>query len=125
LPSACTGVGATNSGTTLAERWNGTRWTIQLSPNPAVAFQITLDSVACPARRSCAAVGDYGVNATGGERLALGLQWRGTGQGLQRAAAAPHPSVRWAGLSAALSRLLWGVQMPGGLSPAPARNREP
>jgi hypothetical protein len=56
--SACTGVGFSNSGT-LAERWNGTRWRIQPTPNPALAFQITLDGVACPARGSCTAVGDY------------------------------------------------------------------
>jgi hypothetical protein len=44
-----------------------------------MAFQITLDSVACRARGSCTAVGDYGVNATG-SRLTLGLQWSVTGQ---------------------------------------------
>ena len=121
-PSACTGVGASNSGT-LAERWNGTRWTIQPTPNPVVAFQIFLDSVACPARRFCTAVGDYGLNATGAERLTLGLQWRDTGQGPQLSAAPPHPASAVPGLLP-LSAGRFGIfQMPGGPSPAPARNR--
>jgi hypothetical protein len=106
-PSACTGVGASNSGT-LAERWNGTRWSLQPTPNPVAAFQITLDSVACPARRFCTAVGDYGVAATGAERLTLGLQWRGTGHGLQRSTAALLPGAGCAGLPAVPSRLIWG-----------------
>jgi hypothetical protein len=35
---------------------------LRAHPNPALAFQISLDSVACPAPRSLTAVGDYGVN---------------------------------------------------------------
>jgi len=111
-PRACIAVGSyTNSaGTsfTLAERWNGTRWTIQPTPNPVAAFQITLDSVACPADHSCTAVGDYGVNGTGAERLTLGLQWRGTGQGLLRSTPGSHPGTGCAGLPAVPGRLLWG-----------------
>src|SRR5215831_13280874 len=105
-PSACTAVGASNSGTTLAERWNGTRWTIQPTPNPVAASGIALDSVACPARRFCTAVGDYGVNGTG---LTLGLQWRDTGQGLQRPTAPSHPGGSCTGLSSPLSRLPWAI----------------
>jgi hypothetical protein len=108
-PTACTGVGSSNSGTTLAERWNGTRWTIQPTPNPVVAFQITLDSVACPVRHSCTAVGDYGVAGTGGERVTLGLQWDGTGQGLRRSTAPSLPGASCAGRQAAPGRLLWGL----------------
>jgi hypothetical protein len=107
--TACTGIGYSNSGTTLAERWNGTTWRIQPTPNPVAAFQVTLDSVACPARRSCTAVGDYGVNGTGAERVTLGLQWDDTGQGLQRSAAPSHPGASCTGRPAALDRLLWGL----------------
>jgi hypothetical protein len=99
-------VGTSNSGTTLAERWNGTGWTIQPTPNPVAGSQIALDSVACPARRFCTAVGDYGVNVTGAG-LTLGLQWHGTGQSPQHSAAPPHPGVSCTGLPAALSRLPW------------------
>src|SRR5262249_11887349 len=105
-PSACTAVGASNSGTTLAERWNGTRWTIQPTPNPAAGAQIALAGVACPARRFCHGVGDYGLNATG-TGLTLGLQWRDTGQDLQRPTAPSHPGGSCTGLSSPLSRLPW------------------
>jgi len=103
-PSACTAVGASNSGTTLAERWNGTRWTIQPTPNPVAASGIALDGVACPARRFCTAVGDYGVNGTG---LTLGLQWRGTGQSPQISPALAHPGAGCGALPATPDRLLW------------------
>jgi hypothetical protein len=106
-PTACTGIGYSNSGTTLAERWNGIQWRIQPTPNPVAAFQVTLDGVACPARRSCTAVGDYEVNGTGGERVTLGLQWDGTGQGLRRSAAPSHPGASCAGRPAAPDRLWW------------------
>jgi hypothetical protein len=112
-PPACTGIGYSNSGTTLAERWNGAQWRIQPTPNPAVAFQVTLDGVACPARRSCTAVGDYGVIQTGGERVTLGLQWDGTGQGLRRSAAPSHPGASCAGRPAAPGRLLWALPDAG------------
>jgi hypothetical protein len=40
---------------TLAERWNGSRWSIAASPSPADGGQ--LDSVSCPSRTACIAVG--------------------------------------------------------------------
>jgi len=59
--SACTGVGqfVTGSGArlTLAERWNGSRWHIQPTPNPAGSPSSTLLAVACPAADACTAVG--------------------------------------------------------------------
>jgi len=110
--SACTAVGlaVSNSGaqTSLAERWNGTRWSIQATPNPAVAFQISLDGVACPARRWCTAVGDYGVIGTGAERVTLGLQWRGTMQRLQGSSARSRLGSKCAGFPAAHSSLAAG-----------------
>ena len=59
--SACTGVGqfAVRSGAqqTLAERWNGSNWRIQPTPNPAGSSSSTLFAVACPAADTCTAVG--------------------------------------------------------------------
>jgi hypothetical protein len=109
-PSACTAAGAAidnfgNEAGTLAERWNGTKWSLQATPNPTVGFETTLDGVACPARRWCTAVGDYGVNATGAERVTLGLQWHGTGHSLHIRPARSQPGSKCAGLPAALSRL--------------------
>jgi hypothetical protein len=59
--SACTGVGqfAVESGVqlTLAERWNGSSWRIQPTPDPAGSPASRLLAVACPAADTCTAVG--------------------------------------------------------------------
>jgi len=123
--SACTAVGlaVSSSGaqTSLAERWNGTRWSIQATPNPAMAFQISVDGVACPARRWCTAVGDYGLNATGGDRVTLGLQWRGTMQGLQGSSARSRLDFKCAGFPAAQRSLAAGCGCAWPLRPTSAR----
>jgi hypothetical protein len=70
---------------TLAERWNGTRWTIQPTPNPSGAqFFSFLNGVSCTARNACEAVGasDPGVVAE---------RWNGMRWTLQ-AVPAPHGS---------------------------------
>jgi hypothetical protein len=61
--TACTAVGAITSGLqgqrkvrALAERWNGTTWTVQSIRGPSVA----LDSVSCPTATTCVAVGNDG-----------------------------------------------------------------
>ena len=62
--SACTGVGdwsdLSGDDVTLAERWNGTSWSIQSTPNP-VEIQSNLTGVSCPGATSCAAVGFYAI----------------------------------------------------------------
>src|SRR4029077_2269234 len=59
--STCTAVGqfVVNSGVqrTLAERWNGTRWRIQPTPNPKGSPSSRLFAEACPAADACTAVG--------------------------------------------------------------------
>jgi hypothetical protein len=76
---ACTAVGDSSWGSvsnsvriTLTERWNGSRWSVQPSPNP-----IQLDnfnSVSCSSGSSCAAVGDY-TDRTGGATRSLVERW--------------------------------------------------
>jgi hypothetical protein len=60
--NACTAVGYyvndSRSDVTLAERWNGKKWTIQTTPNPT-GSQFSLVSVSCPAAKACIAVGQY------------------------------------------------------------------
>ena len=60
--TACTAVGyftnAVSVQVTLAERWNGTRWIIQKTPNPAGGTQVALNGVSC-AGDNCTAVGSY------------------------------------------------------------------
>ena len=63
--TACTAVGdyVNRDGTqvTLAERWNGTSWTIQSTPNPTGAqyagWTATLQGVSCTSATACTAVG--------------------------------------------------------------------
>jgi hypothetical protein len=61
--SACTLVGGyeTSLGTyvTLAERWNGTKWSLEATPNPAEAKDSFLRGVSCVSSEACTAVGEY------------------------------------------------------------------
>jgi hypothetical protein len=52
----------------LAERWDGTNWTIESTPNPSATY---LGSVSCPAASTCIAVGSSGT-------VALAERWDGT-----------------------------------------------
>ncbi len=79
---ACTSVGNTGdkvpgAQVTLAERWNGVRWSFQPTPgNPARATG-ALASVSCRSRSNCTAVGSGGS-------LALAEHWNGTRWSLLR-----------------------------------------
>jgi hypothetical protein len=74
----CTAVGFSSGRTgvrlTLAERWNGTRWRVQATPNPAGAGNAELESVSCASARACTAVGHY---FTAGRDKALAERWDG------------------------------------------------
>src|SRR5215813_13685546 len=81
--NACTAVG-TNLSTsgvnvTLAERWNGTSWQRQPTPNPpndTVPIRSPeLLGVSCPNSHFCASVGAYQVDGVG---ISLAEVWNGT-----------------------------------------------
>jgi hypothetical protein len=71
--AACTAVGATTISTpgrrsasggtsmtvSLAERWNGTNWRIQATPNPGRSVGTGLAAVSCSATTACTAAGSY------------------------------------------------------------------
>jgi hypothetical protein len=88
-PSAsdCTAAGyytnSTDAVVTLAERWNGTAWTIQSTPNPSGAEISNLYAVSCTSDSACTGAGSYGTGAT----LAEG--WNGTAWAAQ---STPNPS---------------------------------
>jgi hypothetical protein len=88
---ACTAVGYWDSAhqeLTLAERWNGARWTVQPTPNPAGAvYGSDLRGVSCATARACTAVGYYfgKVNS-----VAFAEAWDGTRWRLQ---AVPNPAT--------------------------------
>jgi hypothetical protein len=95
--TACTatGLSTTSDGSnfkTLAERWNGTAWTVQPTPTPGANGRKggALDAgVACTSGTACVAAGySYG---TGGDRL-LGEGWDGT-KWASQAYASPPPAA--------------------------------
>lgn len=78
-PSACSAVGYTGVGsaTTLAEGWNGRRWTIQSTPIMRDGGQF--DAVSCTAENACIAVGDRNTLARDGKTgtATLAKRWNG------------------------------------------------
>ena len=87
--NACEAVGNYTAGNqddaTLAEAWNGTKWTIQPTPNPAKSGGSTLDGVSCPATGGCEAVGSY--YPPSGNPVPLAETWNGTTWAIQTAPA--------------------------------------
>jgi hypothetical protein len=76
---ACQAVGGayTNSGlATLAESWNGTRWSLETTPpKPAGAFSNSFAAVSCASASACQAVGDIGTRSG---QLTTAEGWNGT-----------------------------------------------
>jgi hypothetical protein len=74
---------------TLAERWNGSRWYIQHTPNPKRASQgSSLSDVSCPSPTTCTAIGGY---TTGQRNLFLAEHWTNNHQGIRFDPASRHP----------------------------------
>jgi hypothetical protein len=78
--SACTAVGNYNStptvSSTLAESWNGTRWAIQATPNPAGATSSYLQALSCTSQNACLAVGYYYTHGSDGP-FTMSETWNG------------------------------------------------
>ncbi len=74
---ACTAVGSNETGTALAESWNGTEWSAHTVPTPSEGEHPHLYGVSCSAASECTAVGDY---STGKVTVndALVERWNGT-----------------------------------------------
>ena len=88
--TACTAVGLSGNSTGrtgLVERWNGTEWTIQTTPNHMGATVSWLQSVSCPSSTACIAVGYY--KNSSGTKLTLAEHWNGTEWSIQ---STPTPS---------------------------------
>jgi hypothetical protein len=90
-PAACTAVGEYDTSLgkpqTLAERWNGTSWTIEDTPNPTGAQASALFAVSCAGPGACTAAGAY-TDSTGAT-LTLAQAWHGTSWTIQ---AEPAPA---------------------------------
>jgi hypothetical protein len=78
--TACTAVGEYTSTeekeATLVERWNGTTWEVQTSPNPTGATGSFLESVSCPSSTACTATGYK--EEKGGLHATLAERWNGS-----------------------------------------------
>jgi len=78
-PTACTAVGTSNANSqaplvTWVERWNGTSWSIQPSPN-ATGLGSVLAVVSCPSATFCNAVGYSEPNST--DTVPIAETWNG------------------------------------------------
>lgn len=84
-PSVCEAVGAATvgnkdgqGGETVAQRWNGRKWTVQSTPDLApiqMGFWPSLTAVSCADGSSCVAVGFVGPGDS--PSLGIGLVWDG------------------------------------------------
>ncbi len=82
---ACMAVGYYDTMTgehTLAERWNGFRWTIQPAPDPTRGSGPVLEGVSCASSAACTAVGYY---QTGSHEVVLAERWNGRRWSIQPA----------------------------------------
>jgi hypothetical protein len=82
---ACVAVGEYSTGSksqaTLAEVWNGTRWTITPTPNPKGAPLAELDDVSCSDARKCTAIGFSQLS--NGRPRTLAERWNGASWTIQ------------------------------------------
>ena len=89
--SACIAVGAylDSSGAfhMLAERWDGTTWSLQSIPDPPGAQGPFLNAVSCSSASACTAVGTFLDSSGSGETLAE--RWNGASWAVQ---STPNPS---------------------------------
>ena len=83
--TACMAVGtyinASADSVTLAERWNGTTWTVEPTPNPVPTFPGNngLESVSCTSATACTAVGEFNVPSTNVTVYStMAERWNGT-----------------------------------------------
>jgi hypothetical protein len=88
---ACTAVGysAASAGPqAIVERWTGSSWVVQSTPNPTGATSSVLNAVSCPSVAACTAVG-YFTNSSG-TTMTLAETWNGTGWAVQ---STPNPTT--------------------------------
>jgi len=62
----------------LAERWDGTRWSVVPIPDPRSSAASVLLAVSCPAAATCEATGSYGVQPNAVPERTLTERWNGT-----------------------------------------------
>jgi hypothetical protein len=85
-PQYCTAAGFSNRasgiGASLAERWNGTDWAIQRTPNPIGATSVQLSGVSCSSPSACTAVGFFTIIT--GIEIMIAESWNGANWTIER-----------------------------------------
>jgi hypothetical protein len=114
--ASCTAVGSyVSSGQTvsLAESWNGSRWAVQSTPDPAGGAVFAFDAVSCGSARACLATGSYFL---GGNLTPLAAWWNGrrwTAQTVPLPAGAVGGSLIAASCASATSCVATGTSIAG------------
>lgn len=75
-------VGGYNTELALADRWNGTAWSLLSPPSPSNTTYVSLNSVSCSSADNCEAIGSYANHA--GDTVPLAERWNGTVWSLQQ-----------------------------------------
>ncbi len=101
---------------TLAERWDGTGWTIQATPNPTNAQTSVLSGVSCTSATACTAVGSYYLG--GGVSKTLAERWDGTAWTIQPT---PNPNAQTSVLSGVSCTSATACTATGNLYGSPPR----
>ena len=84
----------------LAERWDGTSWSIQRTPSPSSSgILVDLNGVSCTSGSACTAVGSFVTTSTFTAGT-LAERWDGTSWSIQPTPALPAPDIpRFGGVS--------------------------
>jgi hypothetical protein len=91
---SCTAVGSvyvpSTGGGPLAERWDGSRWTVEVTPSPGNEG-VPFAAVSCGSATSCTAVGYYDFGAVGFTPDTLAEHWNGRRWTIQSLPLAGNP----------------------------------
>ncbi len=109
--TSCSAVGSAgneNAEVTLAEHWNGHRWRIQHTPNPAGASSSFLTGVSCTSTTACTAIGGY-INGASTRAFALAERWNGHHWTMRHAVTPAGSSASLQGVSCTSARACTAV----------------
>jgi hypothetical protein len=111
--SSCIAVGSADGGA-LAERWDGTAWTVTPLPTPAEATGSILRAVSCTGPTFCTAVGAY-TNANPGLTVLIEM-WDGTSWAIVGTPSSGDNGLAAVSCSSATACLAVGGGVSGGLA---------
>jgi hypothetical protein len=94
---SCTAVGTSKNSSdvysTFAERWGGSKWAIEATPDPTNADGSVLYAVSCASAQQCVAVGEWSMPPDGHPNVPFALYWDGTKWHLSTTSLPPGPVI--------------------------------